>query len=187
MKGMHLSVGLLALTLPMLAPSSFAQMKKAPLSPPAEASATINGQAITIKYSSPRVRGREGHIFGPGGLIQKTHKEYPVWRAGANSATALHTDADLTIGDLTVPKGDYTLFVDIENPDAWTLIVSKKTGEWGLAYDPADDLGRVKMTMSKPSSMIEDLKWTITDEGGNKGEITLGWEDHVGTVDFEVK
>ena len=34
-----------------------------------------------------------------------------------------------------MPKGTYTLFVDISNPDQWDLIVNKKTGEWGLAYD----------------------------------------------------
>jgi len=182
MKRFWMYAGLLAVV-PFLVQPGMAQMK-APASPPETASATIAGKTITIKYSSPRVKGREGHIFGPGGLIQRTHKQYPVWRAGANAATALHTDADLTIGDLTVPKGDYTLFVDVSNPDQWTLIVSKKTGEWGLAYDPSDDLGKVPMTMSKPASMVEDLTWTITDQGGGKGTITLAWEDHSASVDF---
>jgi len=91
---------------------------KAPASPPETATATIGGHTITIKYSSPGVKGREGHIFGADGLISHD-PHYPVWRAGANSATALHTDADLTIGNLAVPKGDYTLFVDISNPDQW--------------------------------------------------------------------
>ena len=76
--------------------------KKAPLSPPAETSVTIAGKAITIKYSAPSVRGRQ--IFGDGGLISKD-KTYPVWRAGANSATAFHTDADLDIKGLAVPEG----------------------------------------------------------------------------------
>ena len=87
-----------------------------PGSPPATATVTIAGKTITINYSSPRVNGREGHIFNKDGLIEQTHKSYPVWRAGANAATALHTDADLTIGDLNVPAGNYTLFVDIANP-----------------------------------------------------------------------
>ena len=58
-----------------------------------------------------------------------------VWRAGANDATALHTDANLDIGGLSVPKGDYTLFVYLD-PKQWQLVVSKATGEWGLDYDP---------------------------------------------------
>ena len=69
---------------------------------------------------------------------------------GRQRATTLQTDADLTIGDLHVPAGTYTLFVDISDPAQWVLIVSKATGEWGLAYDAAQDLGRTKMTMASP-------------------------------------
>jgi hypothetical protein len=163
-----------------LASTAFAQ-QKTPASPPEQATATIGGKTVTINYSSPGVKGREGKIFSSDGLISHD-PHYPVWRAGANSATALHTDGDLTIGDLAVPAGDYTLFVDISNPDRWTLIVSKATKEWGLKYDSAQDLGKTPMTMSKPSSMVENLKWTITDLHGGKGKITLAWEDHSAAV-----
>jgi hypothetical protein len=152
--------------------------QKPPLSPPATESATIGGKAITITYSSPRVRGREGHVFTSDGLIKTAHgSQYPIWRAGANAATTLHTDADLTIGGLNVPAGTYTLFVDISDPAQWVLIVSKATGEWGLAYDPAKDLGRTKMTMATPPALVEDLKYTLTDNGGGMGTLTLAWEN----------
>ena len=155
-------------------------------SPPEKASVTINGKTISISYNSPRVKGREGKIFDKGGLIEQTHKSYPVWRGGANAATTLHTDADLTIGDLNVPAGTYTLFVDIANPDQWSLVVSKATGEWGLAYNPSMDLGRTKMEMSKPPSLVEDLKYTLKDDGGNKGTLTLAWEYKEASVPFTV-
>jgi Protein of unknown function (DUF2911) len=152
-----------------------------PASPPATASATIAGKGISITYSSPRVKGREGQIFTKDGRISHD-PHYPIWRAGANAATTLQTDANLKIGDITVPKGTYTLFVDVSDPDNWSLIVNKKTGEWGLAYDGSQDLGKTKMTMSKPSSMVENLKYTITSAGGNSGTITLAWENHVASV-----
>ena len=115
---------------------------------------------MTITYNSPRVKGREGHIFTKDGLIKTaTTRSTRSGAAGANAATTLKTDGDLMIGDLAVPTGTYTLFVDISDPDNWTLIVNKKTGEWGLAYDGSQDLGRVKMKMSKPPSMVEDLKY----------------------------
>jgi hypothetical protein len=175
---------LLLCTSLLFATTLFAQ-QKAPASPPEQATATLGGKNISIKYSSPGVKGREGQLFSKDGRISHD-PHYPVWRAGANSATALHTDADLTIGNVTVPKGDYTLFVDISNPDQWTLIVSKDTHEWGLAYNPANDLGKTPMTMGKPGAMIENLKWDISDIGGSKGEMTLGWEDHTAAVPFEV-
>jgi DUF2911 family protein len=171
MKSLWMCAGLLLAT----AGSLYAQQNP-PASPPETASATIGGKTVTITYNSPRVKGREGHIFTKDGLISH-NPHYPVWRGGANSATTLKTDTDLMIGDLAVPKGTYTLFVDISDPDNWSFIVNKKTGEWGLAYDGSQDLGRTKMEMSKPPAMLEDLKYTIGD-----GKITLAWEDHVASV-----
>ena len=148
-------------------------------------SVTINGKTITIKYSSPAVNGRAGKLFGKDGVIGGDD-HYPVWRAGANAATAFHTDADLTIGNLSVPKGDYTLFVNLANPAAWELIVNKQTGQSGLEYDAKQDLGHVKMTMSKPPALVEQLKYTLTGSG-NKGTLQLAWENSAGSVAFTAK
>ncbi|HVN02904.1 MAG TPA: DUF2911 domain-containing protein [Bryobacteraceae bacterium] len=156
----------------------------APPSPPASTSVTIEGKSISIKYSAPSVRGRK--VFGEGGLISHD-KTYPVWRAGANAATALHTDADLDIHGLHVPAGDYTLFVDVADPDHWELIVSKATGEWGLAYKKEMDLGRVKMEMSKPPSPVEVFKITLSSSGSKSGRLQMEWENHVASVPFHVK
>lgn len=186
MKRVLIFVGLLvATTFTMSAQTMSAKPHKVPLSPPAKTMTSFNGKSVSITYSSPRVRGRQGNIFTPHGLVSHD-VHYPIWRAGANAATTLVTDTDLKIGNLNVPKGKYTLFVDIANPDHWLLIVSKNTGEWGLAYKAGDDLGRVPMRMSKPSHLIEDLKWTITSLGQGKGLLTLAWEYHVASVPVEV-
>ena len=153
-------------------------------SPKATESVTIAGKAISIKYSAPSVRGRK--IFGDGGRIS-SDPNYPVWRAGADSATSLHTDADLDIAGLAVPKGDYTLYVNLKDSDNWELIINKQNGQWGLTYNMGQDLGRVKMTMSKPAATVESLKYTLTSEGGNKGKLQLAWESHVASVSLTVK
>src|ERR1700757_1937980 len=114
-----------------------------PASPPEKVSAEIGGKAVTIVYSAPSVKGRQGHIFTKDGLISH-NPNYPVWRAGANGATTLTTEGDLQIGSVTVPKGSYSLFVNIADPDNWVLIINKKTGESGLDYDANADLGKVK-------------------------------------------
>lgn len=151
---------------------------RAQQSPPAETSVTIAGKAIRVNYSAPSMRGRK--IFG--GLEPYGR----VWRAGANAATALHADANLDIGGLAVPKGDYTLFVYLD-PNQWQLIVSKATGEWGLDYDQSKDLGRVKMEMSKPPKPIETYKMTLSSLGGNKGRLRLEWENTIAEVPITVK
>ncbi|MGC2403281.1 MAG: DUF2911 domain-containing protein [Acidobacteriaceae bacterium] len=153
-------------------------------SPPETASGKIGGATLTIKYCAPAVRGRK--IFGEGGRVMEDPTA-PIWRAGANSATAFHTGADLEIGSLAVPKGDYTLYVNVKDPDAWELVINKQTGQWGTEYDASKDLGRVKMEMRKPPSPIEDLKYTIGSTGGNKGTIQLAWENHIATVNVTAK
>ena len=156
------------------------QQKPLP-SPPAEATVTIAGKAITIKYSAPSVRGRD--VFGA--VITKD-KTYPVWRTGANSATSLVTDADLQIKGLAVPKGSYTLYTQID-AEPWQFIVNKQTGQWGLTYNKDQDLGRVAMDMSKPPAPIETMKITLTATGANSGKLEIAWNDKVASVPFTVK
>ncbi len=153
------------------------------LSPAAETSVTINGKSISIKYSAPSVRGRQ--MFGPGGVISKD-PTYPVWRAGANAATALHTDADLDLNGLQVPRGDYSLFVQVDQ-QPWVLIVNKQTGMSGLDYNKSNDLGRTKMTMSKPAAPVEKFKITLSETGANKGKLQMEFENVVASVPFTVK
>lgn len=153
-------------------------------SPPASASVSIGGKNIDIRYSAPSVRGRK--IFGDGGLLSRD-PTYPAWRAGANSATTFHTDADLDVGGLHVPKGTYTLYVWVQDPANWQLIVNKQTGQWGLSYAASQDLGRVKMTMARPPALVERLNYALTDQGSNKVELKLAWEQHVATVPITVK
>ena len=181
MKHIFVCMGLL-----FAATTLLAQPKKPLASPPATASVTIGGKTLTITYNSPRVRGREGHIFTKDGLISHD-PHFPVWRAGANAATTLKTDGNLMIGGNDVPAGTYTLFVDISDPAQWVLIISKQTGEWGLAYDPTHDLGRTKMRMSKPPALVEDLTYKLTDDGGGKGALTLAWENVSASVRIRVR
>jgi Protein of unknown function (DUF2911) len=153
-------------------------------SPPETATGKIGDAQLVIKYCAPSVHGRQ--IFGEGGRVMQDPTA-PIWRAGANDATAFHTSHDLHIGGLAVPKGDYTLYVNVKDPDAWELVINKQTGQWGTDYDASRDLGRVKMEMSRPPAPIETLKYTITNSGGNQGKIQLAWEKHVASVSVNAR
>jgi len=156
-------------------------------SPPAETAVTIGGKKISIKYSAPSMRGRK--IFGGADALQPDNT---VWRAGANSATALHTDSNLTIGNVAVPAGDYTLYVFLD-PKGWKLIVSTQTKQWGIkrdgstTLDESQSLGRIPMTMSKPPAPIETYKMTLSSEGGNRGKLQLEWENVIASVNLTAK
>ncbi len=150
---------------------------QAPKSPPATTTVAVDGGALTIKYASPSVRGRK--IFG--GLVPYGQP----WRAGANNATAFHTDVDLTIGTVMVPKGDYTLYV-LPTEKEWSLIINKQTGQWGTEYSEGKDLGRAKMTLTASPALIESYKMTLSGSG-KSAKLQLEWENSIATVAIKVK
>jgi hypothetical protein len=158
-----------------------------PQSPAKETSVTINGKKIGVWYHAPSVRGRK--MFGGSDAMQK---DGTVWRLGANEATWFHTDGDLMIGDVAVPAGDYTLYIDLD-AGKWKLIVNKQTGQWGInrdgstSDDPGKEVGRAAMTMSKPPSTVETLKINLAGTGGNKGLLQAEFENVVASVPFTVK
>lgn len=161
-------------TIAMCAMVTLAQtQKKAPASPAMDTTVSIGDHTVAVKYSAPSMKGRK--IFG--GLVPYGQ----VWRAGANSATALHTDGDLMIGKLMVPKGDYTLYV-LPTADSWQLIVNKQTGQWGTEYSEGQDLGRVKMTITKAAAPVELFKISLSPASGKNVNLRMEWEETVATV-----
>lgn len=138
-----------------MAASSFASVEVHVASRPiggkwyAEDAALAGPARIRITYGQPHARGRAVE----GGLIPTD----TVWRFGANEATTLHTDVDLTIGTLAVPRGDYTLFMRHTHAGAWELIVNSQTAQWGTDYDASKDLGRTTFTATRMATPEEAL------------------------------
>src|SRR5467141_721674 len=157
------------LTLGLMAALGSAQTDKAARpSPAAKASCALaDGKTIAVDYSSPRAKGRK--IFG--GLVPYGE----VWRAGANEATTFVTTTDLMVGSSHVPAGNYTIFA-IPNKDKWTLIISKKTGEWGTAYPgPSEDLARIDMKVSALPSAVENFTIAF-DKTASGCTLRMDWE-----------
>ena len=154
-------------------------------SPPAHAQCKFaDGKTINVDYSSPRVSDPKTHqprkIYGGLVLYGK------VWRTGANESTTFVTDTDVTIGGKDVPAGSYTIFT-VPNEDKWTLVISKKTGEWGTDYPGEDnDLARVDMTASKTSAPVENFTIAF-DQKGDSCTMHLDWENTRASVDITEK
>jgi hypothetical protein len=131
---------------------------------------------VKVDYSSPHMKGRK--IFGS--LVPYGE----VWRAGANEATKFVTTADVMVGDKKVPAGSYTLFV-IPNQDKWTLIISKKTGEWGIPYPgEGQDFARTDMKVSPISSPVENFTIGF-DEAAGGCTLHMDWENTRASVDIK--
>ncbi len=156
-----------------------AQDKSNRPSPAAQAQCKFSdGKTITVDYSSPRAKGRK--IFG--GLVPYGE----VWRTGANEATTFVTDANLSVGGKDVPAGSYTIFT-VPNADKWTLIVNKKTGEWGIPYKyEADELARVDMKVSSTPSPVENFTIALASMGGSCS-LSMSWESTQASVGISEK
>ncbi|HLV87573.1 MAG TPA: DUF2911 domain-containing protein [Candidatus Sulfotelmatobacter sp.] len=148
-------------------------------SPAATATCDLGGgKTITTAYSSPRMKGRK--IYG--GLVPFGE----VWRTGANEATTFVTTSDVVVGGKAVPAGKYTIFT-VPNSGKWTLIINKKTGEWGIPYKyESDELARVDMKVSTLPSPVENF--TIAYEKGANGcTMHIDWETTRASVDISAK
>lgn len=145
-------------------------------SPPATVQCRFSdGKTITVDYSQPSMRGRK--IFGD--LVPYDQ----VWRTGANEATSLVSTATLEIGGVTVPAGSYTLYT-LPSAGTWKLIISKKTGQWGIPYPGEQfDLARVDMKTEPLETPAE--KFTISfDQQGERCALRLDWEKTRAQADF---
>jgi DUF2911 family protein len=165
---------------PRIAASSFASVEVHVNSRPIggrwyEEDAGLTGPArIAITYGQPHARGRRVE----GGLIPLD----TVWRFGANAATSLHSDLDITIGSLDLPRGDYTLFMRYTNA-GWSLIVNRGTGQWGTDRDPSKDIGRVALTSRTLAEPEEALTIYLVPESPNprsgfaelRGTLRIKW------------
>ena len=137
---------------------------------------TVDGANISIEYGRPSLKGRTiGRDVAPYGR---------EWRTGADEATTLKTDKDLTIGTLSVPAGTYTLYT-LPGESEWQLIVSRKTGQWGVPYPEGEDLGRVPMKVGKTSSPVEQLTIAI-DDTADGGLLRVEWGSVSASVPFTV-
>jgi len=148
-------------------------------SPPASASCDLGGgKTIKTDYSSPRAKGRK--IYG--GLVPFGE----VWRTGANAATTFVASGDVTVGGKSVPAGNYTIFT-VPAADKWTLIVNKKTGEWGIPYKyESDELARVDMKVSKLPAPVENFTIAYA-KSGSGCTLQIDWETTRASVDISAK
>ena len=170
-----------------------------PASPEGSASTQIGDAWIDITYSRPILRGRSGY-FGAGESYGETaNAGGPVWRAGANVTTRIKTEADLMIGETTVPAGEYSLFVELKE-GAWTAIISKqgymetfdrdKMAEgltWGAyGYNAEHDVVRAPMMVETTEYSIDQMTILFADVSDAGGAIVVMWDNQTGVLPFGV-
>ena len=149
------------------------------VSPHVRAEWTIDGGNLSIEYGRPSLKGR-----APGKDIDPFDGK--EWRTGADQATTLKTDKMLMFGgSLHVPEGTYTIYT-IPAGGTWQLIISKKTGQWGIPYPgKIDDLGRARMKLSTNAKPVEQLTISIEDTPAG-ATLHIDWGTTRASIPFTV-
>lgn len=134
---------------------------------------------VFVNYGRPQIRGRT--VWG--GLLVPPDT---IWRLGANEATHLATSRELTFGTVVVPPGLYTLWL-FNATGGPQLVINKQVGQWGTQYDPAQDLGRVPVTMAATPEHLEDFTITLRNVAQGRGAIEFAWGSQVAAAAFTVR
>lgn len=137
------------------------------LSPEEKLTFNNNGLEVKVVYCRPYKKDRE--IFG------KLIPYGEVWRTGANAATAVSFNRNVTIAGKAVAAGEYTLWT-IPNENSWTVILNKETGQWGTNYDESEDLLRVDVPAEEVNSLVEQFTITLTEVGSGI-DMNLSWDN----------
>jgi hypothetical protein len=137
------------------------------------------GGIVIVDYGRPLVRDRT--VWG-GTLVPFDS----VWRTGANDATHLSTTRELAFGDVVVPAGVYTLWVQ-HTRSGTSLIVSRQVGVWGTQFNPASVLGRVPLQLNPAPNHVEEFTIEIRPLGMNRAALDLAWGPSVATTTFVMR
>ena len=135
--------------------------------------ASCSSGKISIDYGRPSANGRD---------VMGMIKPGSHWRMGADGATTLKTDVDLTFGDKTVPKGSYTLVAHFVEKEKWNLVVVKSGGS---ATNAGDVIAEVPGELETGQDNVEQMTIELKDKGSD-GKLVLTWTSYRMSVGFKI-
>lgn len=150
-----------------------------PVSPPTTATYNEGGLEISVDYSQPSKKGRL--IFGEekDGALQPYGK---YWRLGANAATEIYFNKDVTFGGEPIKAGTYRMYA-VPGPNTFKVTLNSEVDVFfGVAEpDPELDIVTVDTPVQKTASEVETF--TI-DFSGNNTDVTINfsWDQTLFTI-----
>ena len=154
------------LMLAALSSASLAQIRASEL---ASVSQTVDGTRIAIEYSRPRVRGRT-ELFGT-----KLIGWNEVWTPGANYATTLETNRDITLNGHAVPKGKYSVWMVVRKSAPWTLVLDPRAKLFHMAH-PDSTSAQIRFDVRPETGpFTEVLTWSFPEVNVSSTTLVMSW------------
>jgi hypothetical protein len=146
-------------------------------SPEATAEINQNGIQVKVDYCQPYKKGRK--IFG--GLVPYGE----VWRTGANEATVITFDQNVTVAGQPLDEGEYSLWT-IPSEGNWIVIFNRETGQWGTNYDQTKDILRVPVVARKRNAVAEQFYISFAPQSGGS-DMLLAWDQTEAVVPIRAR
>lgn len=148
---------------------SNAQALKMPApSPTASIKQDFALSSVEVSYSRPSMKGRT--IFGD--LVPYGK----VWRTGANGATTITFNEDVTVGGKPVPAGKYGL-LSIPGASEWTIIITKQLDVTSpAAYKQSEDVARATVKADEMPFSIETFMIAFENIRPAEMNLLLVWD-----------
>jgi hypothetical protein len=138
---------------------------------PGSSTTRVGGGEVKVEFIGPESKGRDVlSLLPPGGY----------WRMGADRATTLTTDVDLKFGDMTVPKGSYTLVAHFDEDGKWSLIVAEGLGS---GFKPTKVVGKASGAIAKLDAEVENMVIKL-EASGDQVKLILDWGTARLTAEF---
>jgi hypothetical protein len=142
------------------------------------------GNRVTIVYGRPFTKdprtGEPRKIWG--GLVPFGK----VWRTGADEATLFITQKAISVGEVAIPAGAYTLFTLPAEDGAAKLIFNRQIGQWGTQYDEAQDFARVDLKKEVLEAAVDQFTMAVENNPAGGGIVKLMWENTQYSLPFTV-
>jgi hypothetical protein len=123
----------------------------------------LTGKKIQLEYGSPSVKGR--NVWGE--LVPYNE----VWRTGANEATVINFDKELSFNGNVIAPGKYALFT-IPTEGEWRFILNKEWDQWGAyKYDESLNVLNIGIMPTKDATFTESLTFKIENN-----QLQFNWE-----------
>jgi len=173
LRGSLALVGFLGLAVP-----AGAQVRASEL---ASVSQTVDGTTLTVDYSRPRLRGRT-EVYGS----EKVIPWGEVWTPGANWATTLEVNKDVTVNGHLLPKGKYSVWMKVEQRE-WTVVFDTTVRLFHTQHPIADSTFLHFPVTPERVKGPDVLTWSFPDVSTTGTTLQMAWADRAVTLDIGVQ
>ena len=144
-----------------------------------------SGLNISVEYCRPYMKGRK--VFGPEVEDEAQKALQPwgqYWRLGANEATEITFNKDVSFGGKPVKAGTYVLYA-VPNPESWTIGLNTELDRWGYSEVDHDlDVLQVEVESNEVNPPTEQLTIDFSEEG-NTVHMNIKWAQAEAIVPIE--